>query len=270
MKRPIYLTIFVLAISFVEITMPGYSQSTDSQRTDSIDAYIVFDNYSADATLDSSWGFGCVIRTPSDIILFDTGSNGSILLSNMERMNINPKSIDIVVLSHNHYDHVGGLEDFLHINSDIKVFMPATFPNSLKEMVTSQGAELHEISTSEQISDIAYTTGVIGRQIKEQSLVLDTKCGIVVITGCAHPGIVDIIRKAKEILPNKEIYLVTGGFHLLEKSDAELRDIVSDFRYLGVKKVAPSHCSGDRCRKIFQEEYHDDYINQGIGQTFTF
>ena len=267
MKNPVHFVIPIIALSLVGSTMPGYSQLKTRQQADSIEVLVVFDNYSVDATLDSSWGFGCVIRTPNDIILFDTGGDGSILLSNMEKMKIDPKSIDIIVLSHNHYDHVGGLDGFLHINNDVKVFMPNSFPNSLKEMVISHGAELHEISISQQISDIAYTTGVMGTQIQEQSLVLDTNQGIVVITGCAHPGIVEIIRKANEILSNKEIYLVTGGFHLLQKSDAELEDIINDFKHQGVQKVAPSHCSGDRCRELFHEEYGNDYIDSGVGKT---
>lgn len=106
----------------------------------------------------------------------------------------------------------------------------------------------------------------MGTWIKEQSLVLNTEKGLVVITGCAHPGVVNIAKKAKQILPDKNIYLVMGGFHLSGASDSELRSIIKGFRDIGVQKVAPSHCSGDRCRELFKEEYKQDYIESGVGK----
>jgi 7,8-dihydropterin-6-yl-methyl-4-(beta-D-ribofuranosyl)aminobenzene 5'-phosphate synthase len=95
-------------------------------------------------------------------------------------------------------------------------------------------------------------------------LVIDTSKGLVVITGCAHPGIVNIVRKAKEYL-NEDVYMVIGGFHLGGANDRALRGIINDFRTLDVKKAGPCHCSGDRCRQLFKEEYGDDFIEVGVG-----
>lgn len=101
--------------------------------------------------------------------------------------------------------------------------------------------------------------------IKEQSLILDTDKGLVVVTGCAHPRIVKIISTAKELL-KKDVYMVLGGFHLSGFSEKEIEEIIARFRSLGVKKVGPCHCSGDKCRIIFAKEYLDDFITIGVGK----
>ncbi|GAH76770.1 unnamed protein product, partial [marine sediment metagenome] len=202
----------------------------------------VYDNYYINPNLTTSWGFGCMIRTSTKSILFDTGGDSAILLSNMEKMDIDPKDIDIVVISHIHGDHVGGLNGFLKRNGDVKVYIPSSFPNSIREKIRSCGAEYQDVKGSMQISNNVYTTGEMGIGIKEQSLIINTKKGLVVITGCAHPGVTNIVRKSKELLP-EEVYLVLGGFHLFGASDSKLKSIIKDFRKLGVQKVAPSHCS---------------------------
>ncbi len=225
----------------------------------------VYDNYQVDPGLITDWGFSCVVKTDAKTLLFDTGGDSSILLSNMEKMNIDPKDIDIIVLSHIHQDHTGGLFGFLERNRNVKLYILASFPNSFKEEIKSFGAEYQEIKESIKISDQVYTTGELGIWIKEQSLILDTRKGLVIITGCAHPGIANIIRRSKELF-NKNVYLVLGGFHLRGASDSELKGIIKEFRDLKVEKVAPCHCSGDRCRELFKEEYKDDFIKNGVGK----
>ena len=97
-------------------------------------------------------------------------------------------------------------------------------------------------------------------------MIVNTNKGLVVITGCAHPGIVNIIKKTKEIFPKEEIYLVIGGFHLAGFSDSELKNIINDFKKLGVQITAPCHCSGDRTRELFKEEYGENFIENGVGK----
>ena len=221
----------------------------------------VYDNYQIDKKLKTSWGFATVIKTPCELILFDTGGDSKILLSNMEKLNIEPSSIKKVVVSHIHTDHIGGLEGFLEKNNDVTVFIPKSFPQSVKNMILQKGAKFVEMSTFAKISDSVYTTGQLLGPPQEQSLIIDSKKGLVVITGCAHPGIVNVVKKAKKLMKKDKVYLVVGGFHHPPIS------CVREFRKLQVEKVAPSHCTGDLVREAFRKEYKENFIEYGVGKT---
>jgi len=220
----------------------------------------VYDNYQVDRKLKTAWGFAAIVETPKDLILFDTGGDSRILLFNMEKLGINPTSIKKVVISHIHGDHVGGLEGFLEKNSNVRIFIPSSFPESIKDMITEKGAKFVEISAPRKISDFVYTTGELYGPPKEQSLIIDSIKGLVIITGCAHPGIVNIVRKAKELLKKDKVFLVLGGFHHPPIS------CIKEFKELRVEKVAPSHCSGDLVRETFKKEYKEDFIEYGVGK----
>ncbi len=237
----------------------------------------IYDNYQVDSQLKTGWGFSCLIKIDDKNILFDTGADSPTLLFNMEKMEINPKEIDLIVLSHIHGDHIDGLEGILEKNGNVTVYIPASFPNSLREKIKSYGGKYINVSKSMEILEDVYSTGELGTWIKEQSLIINTNKGLVIITGCAHPGVVNIVEKAKEMFlypvrnntsngAGKNIYLVLGGFHLSGANNSELKEIVEDFRKIGVQKVAPCHCSGDRCRELFKQEYQDDFIENGVGK----
>ena len=226
---------------------------------------IIYDNYEYDSRLKTAWGFSCLLEIENKSILFDTGAEAETLLGNMEKLGINPREINLVVLSHIHGDHVGGLKGFLERNNQVTVYIPHSFPNSFREMVKSYGANSVGVSGPRKIFNSVYTTGELGQWIKEQSLIIDTEKGLIIITGCAHPGVVNIVREAKR-LTNESVYLVMGGFHLSGASDTELNDIIESFREIKVKKVAPCHCSGDRARELFKEEYKENYISAGVGK----
>ena len=109
----------------------------------------------------------------------------------------------------------------------------------------------------------------MGGDIKEQSLVLRTGDGLVVITGCSHPGIVEILERAQQILDEK-IFMVLGGFHLLRHSDEEMVAIIEQFKQLGVEKCGPTHCTGDRQIAAFQDAYGENFVTMGAGRVLTF
>jgi 7,8-dihydropterin-6-yl-methyl-4-(beta-D-ribofuranosyl)aminobenzene 5'-phosphate synthase len=227
----------------------------------------VYDNYQYNPELITGWGFGCVVKTKDKNILFDTGGDSPTLLGNMEKLEIDPKTIDIIVLSHIHGDHVDGLDGFLEKNPKVTVYIPSSFPSNFRKKIEKAGAKSVDVSSSIKISKNIGTTGELGTWIKEQSLIINSKKGLVIITGCSHPGIVNIVKTAKEIT-GQNIYLVIGGFHLLEASKVELKKRISNFRELGVTKVAPCHCSGDRARQLFGKEYKDDFISNVVERIF--
>jgi 7,8-dihydropterin-6-yl-methyl-4-(beta-D-ribofuranosyl)aminobenzene 5'-phosphate synthase len=229
---------------------------------------IVYDNNIHDRNLETRWGFSCYVKGPEKTLLFDVGGEGSVLLNNMEKLKIDPLSVNAVVLSHIHYDHIGGLSHFLKINPSVTVYVPRSFPPSVKDTVRQAGALLAEIHDPIRICKDVYSTGELGTFIREESLIVKTSKGLIVITGCAHPGIVKIIERAKEILKTG-VHLVLGGFHLCGMNLSQVRKTINGVKKSGCRKVAPCHCSGDLAREQFEKAYGKDFICVGAGKTIT-
>lgn len=268
----IIIGIFILAPEEVEKVKEKFFQKEfklsqpETMEKAKITLITIYDNYQADPRLKTGWGFSCLIKIRDKNILFDTGADSETLLFNMEKKEIDPKEINLIVLSHIHGDHVGGLEGILKRNGKVKVYIPTSFPDSLRQTIKSYGGEYIDVKNSMEILEGVYSTGEMGTWIKEQSLIVNTEKGLILITGCAHPGVVNIIEKAKEMFPEKNVFLVLGGFHLSGASNSELKRIIGNFRKLGVQKVAPCHCSGDRCRELFKEEYKENFLENGVGK----
>ncbi len=107
----------------------------------------------------------------------------------------------------------GGLQGFLQQNSRVTVYIPASFPDAYRNIINSQGAKTVDIPGSRQISDFIYSTGEIDGPVTEQSLIIRSAKGLIVMTGCSHPGIVKTVKKAKALFPGDNIHLIVGGFH---------------------------------------------------------
>jgi 7,8-dihydropterin-6-yl-methyl-4-(beta-D-ribofuranosyl)aminobenzene 5'-phosphate synthase len=232
---------------------------------ENISLTIVYDNNPYKEGLSTAWGFSCLIKGTEKTILFDTGGKRTILLANMNKLGINPKEIDLVVLSHFHHDHVGGLEGLLQRNKDVAVFFPASFQARFRDDLIKSGVQAVVIRSPALICKSVYSTGELGMWIKEQSLIIHTDKGLLVITGCAHPGIVKIIKTAKNLLRD-DVLLITGGFHLAGTSKAVIKEIITEIKDLGVTYAGPCHCSGDLARRLFKIEYGNNYIDVGVGR----
>jgi 7,8-dihydropterin-6-yl-methyl-4-(beta-D-ribofuranosyl)aminobenzene 5'-phosphate synthase len=229
---------------------------------------IVYNNLPYNDELTTDWGMSCFIQGSEKNILFDVGGDGEILLGNMRKLDISPEDIDIVFLSHIHHDHIGGLLDVLKENNKITVFLPKSFPKSVKEQIKKLGASFIAIDKSTEICESVYSSGELGGLwLKEQSLIIDTNKGLIVITGCAHPGVVKIAKKAIELI-DKPIYLILGGFHLMAYSENEVNKIIKDLKAMKIENVGPSHCTGGKPIELFKKAWKDKFFDLGCGAVF--
>jgi 7,8-dihydropterin-6-yl-methyl-4-(beta-D-ribofuranosyl)aminobenzene 5'-phosphate synthase len=246
--------------------IPEETQEPVIPFTQAMTITVVFDNQVSDQRLGSAWGFSALIEYGSNTLLFDTGGDGQLLLQNMQILGIDPLKIGSVVLSHAHEDHTGGLIVLLEAGAKPVVYLLPSFPMSFKNQV-EQYTNFIEVSSGQQLTDGIWTTGEISGAIPEQALVIQTTHGLVVITGCAHPGIIAVIEKVRES-HNEPVYLVMGGFHLGDKSEEEISAIIQDFRRLMVGQVAPCHCTGEYAIARFADEYGNNFIQVGAGTIF--
>jgi len=232
-------------------------------KVEMITITIVFDNYPYKKGLKTAWGFSAFVTYKDQNVLFDTGASGSMLLENMSKMNINPVEVQNVVLSHDHFDHTAGLQSLLFAGADPKVYLPPSFSSSLKNQFSKQ-AEVIEVVPGQKIAERLYSLGELQGSPPEQALVIDTPQGLVVITGCAHPGVEKMVLAAKRQF-HEQIYLVMGGFHLGNASSNEVKKIIDEFKRIGVVHVAPCHCTGDQAINQFKEAFGDNFISVGVG-----
>jgi 7,8-dihydropterin-6-yl-methyl-4-(beta-D-ribofuranosyl)aminobenzene 5'-phosphate synthase len=225
---------------------------------------ILYDNTAYDPRLQAEWGFSALVEYEGHTLLFDTGGDGPTLLGNAATLGIDMQPIEAVILSHEHGDHTGGLQALLDQGITPTVYAPAAFPPTIKNAIRSR-TQLVEVTGSLEILPGVHSTGQMGSNIVEQGLVIDTSEGPVVITGCAHPGIAQMVRRANEILEG-EIALVVGGFHLGNLGRGTVEAIIADLRQLGVRRVSPTHCTGTNAIAMFATAYDDDFVRGGAGR----
>jgi 7,8-dihydropterin-6-yl-methyl-4-(beta-D-ribofuranosyl)aminobenzene 5'-phosphate synthase len=239
-------------------------EGTEKLDRERLRLYVVFNNVSYQQGLETGWGFACLIEGLEKTILFDTGGNGEILLANMQHLGLDVNKVDAIVLSHIHGDHTGGLDAVLKRNPDVTVFIPVSFPASFQQEVKRYGAQIETVSGPRQLLSNVHSTGEMDGSLTEQALIVDTQQGLIVITGCAHPNVADMAEQA-QTYRDKNIYLLMGGFHLGGKSNNEIIAIIDRLKALGVRKVAPSHCTGDKAIDLFRKAWANDFIEGGLG-----
>lgn len=203
---------------------------------------IVYDN-KASKDFTGSWGFAAFIETNFETLLFDAGWDGPLLLENMKKLNIDSSSIRRLIVSHQHWDHIGGLPEILQASPGLKVYVPASFSENLKKEIRKR-ATLIEIRESAEISPGIRSTGELGDKIKEQALVLNTGNGCYVLTGCAHPGLAAILDSASRY---GEIKGILGGLHDSEEFE----------RLKEMDLIAAGHCTAHRekIKELFPEKF---------------
>jgi 7,8-dihydropterin-6-yl-methyl-4-(beta-D-ribofuranosyl)aminobenzene 5'-phosphate synthase len=231
---------------------------------DDLTITVVYDSESSREGMKVGWGFSAVVSGAQKTILFDTGRDASVL-NNMQKLSIEPGSIDAVVLSHIHADHTGGLDAFLEKNQRVVVYLPEVLPAAFKKRVAGYGARIVEVKDPVEICENVYSTGVLGRWMKEQGLVIRTAAGAILITGCAHPGEATMVAAAKSS-GGEDLLLVMGGFHLEWSTKKKIERLISQFKKLGVRHVGPAHCSGDKARALLERHFGRACIKIGVGK----
>jgi len=162
-------------------------------------------------------------------------------------------------------DHTGGLPALLDTGSRPTIYVSSASSQWLK----SAGAQtrLVEVTDALEIFPGVHTTRPVGA-IVEQALVVETRDGTVVITGCAHPGLAEMVRQAQEVVPGK-VALLVGGFHLYQTSKEKLPPVIAEVHQLGVEKILPTHCTGDEASALFRSQFGENWIEGGVGRTVT-
>jgi 7,8-dihydropterin-6-yl-methyl-4-(beta-D-ribofuranosyl)aminobenzene 5'-phosphate synthase len=210
----------------------------------------VYNNILFRPVITAAFGFSCYLQESN--LLFDTGGDGTILLENLARLNINPDEIQIIVLSHDHGDHTGGMDALLARNPEISVFIHDGFGARTKARIQRYGIP-HMVYTWERITDDVFSTGPLCDGIGEQSLAISVRRGFLIISGCAHPHIGMIIRSISNFGP---VWGAIGGFHTVSDEDVESLE--------RLEYVSPSHCT--QHREQIQQRCKDNFSEGGGGR----
>jgi 7,8-dihydropterin-6-yl-methyl-4-(beta-D-ribofuranosyl)aminobenzene 5'-phosphate synthase len=184
----------------------------------------------AEQGLMKGWGFSCLLELERENVLFDTGWDGRILLFNMKKLGKNPRQIKKIVISHSHWDHMGGLTYLLR--KGVEVYVPQSFSKHLKEEIASR-SNLREVNGARKICEKVWTTGELGERIKEQSLIVNTGSGLMVVVGCAHPGL-------------RKIFTVTSRFGKISGVVGGMHGFRSYALLKGLSLIVPSHCTENK------------------------
>jgi 7,8-dihydropterin-6-yl-methyl-4-(beta-D-ribofuranosyl)aminobenzene 5'-phosphate synthase len=260
---------------------------------------ILYDAFGTDAAMKKDWGFSALVEISGKRILFDTGNDPDIFEANIKAKNIDLTSIDFVVLSHRHSDHMAGLNYVLSVNPTVKIYapkegfgifgssLPSSFyrkdetlppgmryyggkpPEVVKFGTAWQRANIELIDKTTEIAPgitlLALVSDAPGtKELKELSLAVNTADGVVLVVGCSHPGIEKIVEAATAI--NPKIRLIAGGFHLVAAPDEVIAKAVAALKdTFKVESIAPGHCTGEPTFAALKQAYGDRYLYAGVG-----
>ncbi len=210
----------------------------------------VYNNIPHRQDLTPDWGFSCYIHEAE--VLFDTGAKGDVLLANMRELGISPADIRYLVLSHDHWDHTGGLREVLAAGPPMEVFVHDGFSEQTLGLIREYAVPTIVDEWTDIVSGIA-VTGPLENDVREQSLVVTVADGLLIVTGCAHPHISRIIDRVSREGP---VWGVVGGLHTVTDEDIDA--------LAGVAYLSASHCT-DKIREI-AERYPETFRPGGLGK----
>ena len=232
---------------------------------------MIYNNTGECPGMENGWGLAAWIETGTESILFDTGGDAGILMKNVRAASLDPETLSGVIISHDHWDHKNGLASILQsAHNKPRVYVVADVAKSYREDYPE--ATITGVDEAVQITGKLWSTGQIKGNYRlgslwEQSLIILQEKGMMILTGCSHPGITTIAEKAKKLFPSHPIRLVAGGFHLKSTRSKEVLKISDYLKELGVEQVAPSHCTGSKAIELFRSEWTDRFIAFDLGDT---
>lgn len=327
MKKKILYSFLLLLL------LTSFNKPSDKQIIEVKEGTItnLYDAFGKDTSLTKDFGFSCITKYQGKTILFDAGSNADIFKRNITKLGIDLTKVDIVVVSHGHFDHLNGLDYLLQINPKVKIYFPydifwgAPVPydatgqepmvkdslptymqyfdgGNTKFSINQSGrfwkANIEFVKTSKEIlpelNIIATSSQYMGyfscypgksfvegqfeqkqdacknTNLPELSLSMKTDKGQVLIVGCSHTGIENIVKQTQTVTSDK-IELVYGGFHMLPFDRAQTVQLVNMLKNdLKVHRVAPAHCTGHLAFKVLSDTYKTDYLYAGLGETISY
>ncbi|MFH0736699.1 MAG: MBL fold metallo-hydrolase [bacterium] len=251
---------------------------TDSVNPSDIKFTILYDDMPLNESFIGDQGFSCLIEIKGKLYLFDAGNVESVLKRNTEKLNVDCSKIETIFISHLHTDHICGLGGIIEKCNKPLLILPSEFPKTqtpkakgyVEETLKKAEGIVSNIITIKgpsKIGDYFYSTGVMEEKTYEQSLIINTSKGLIILVGCSHPGIVEIVKQAKAQL-KKDVYFVMGGFHLEGKKYPEkIKDIADELKGL-TKYIAAGHCNDEKAQEIFKGTFGKKFVNIKAGLSF--
>ena len=266
---------------------------------------VIVDN-TPSGDIKGEWGLSILVQYGGKMILADAGAS-DLFAENLKKLGFSIEDIDYATLSHAHYDHGNGMPRFFRDNKKAKLYVRETTDDNCyhkkffihayigvpKKLMTDYKDRIEIVSGDHELFDGAYliphkTPGLesIGKRemmfrktskgwmpddfSHEQSLVLDTEKGLVIINCCSHGGAVNIINEVRSTFPDKHVYGIIGGFHLFNKSDEEIRHVAEEIRKTGIEFVCTGHCTKERACGILKQELGESLTQLRVGLEMEF
>jgi len=300
LTRSLYLTaaflgsaLLAACASTTQTAQTSQAEKAKSQIT------VIYDAFGKDPALKKDWGFAALVEVGGKRILFDTGNDAATFTRNVKAKGIDLGRLDFVVMSHRHGDHMAGLGQVLAVNPKVKIYgpkegfgiygasLPSTFyrkndalpaemryydgkpPEVMKFGAAWAEANFEPIDKTTEVAPGVWLIALVSdapgtKELKELSLAIDTPDGIVLVVGCSHPGIENIVEAASKI--NKKIHFIAGGFHLVVAQDDVIAKVATSLHDTWqVENIAPGHCTGEPTFAALRQAFGERYFYAGVG-----